>query len=210
MSIAPLKGPVTYARRGPYYLADFDKLMAPVVARWARDAAELFWLAPSTPAPLTAAKVVNWPGADGGPRLFYRDGLIEPIGYCELNPMPGQPGHYWIGHCVVRPEQRGAGLGRLLMELVLEEAFARGAYRVSLMVFPENEAACRCYRSVGFREVGDQYKQFPTSDRRHRMVQMSLGREGYLTARHAARGKTCAPGGMNRAIGTTTPKTGKV
>ena len=180
MSVAPLNTPLVYAREGPYYLTPFDQMMAPVVAGWARAPQVLFWLAPSTPAPLTAAKVVGWAGPESGPRLFRRDDVLEPIGYLELNPMPGQPGHYWLGHCVIRPEQRGTGLGRLMIQLVLSEAFVtRAASRVSLMVFPENLAAYNCYLGVGFRAVSDQYKYFATTGRRYRMVQMSLHRQQY-------------------------------
>lgn len=183
MSVVPVNAPVTYARSGSYYLADFDRLMAPLIAAWVRSAQELFWLAPSTVVPLTAAKVVAWPGAEGSPRLFRRDAMVEPLGYCELNPMPGQQGHYWLGHCLIRPDQRGTGLGRIMIDLLLDEAFRRSAYRVSLMVFPENLGAYRCYLSAGMREAGDQFKHFPTSNKRHRMVQMTISRDRYLTLR---------------------------
>ena len=197
MSVAPLQPPEIYARDGPYYLAPFDRLMAPVVAGWARDGRDLFWLAPSTPAPLTAAKVVGWAGPDGGPRLFRRDDVLEPLGYLELNPMPGQPGHHWLGHCVIRQDQRGTGLGRLMIQLVLTEAFeARGARQISLMVFPENLAAYRCYVRTGFHEINNQYKYFPTTGRQYRMVQMSLTRDGYELARpRRGSGAESAPGG---------------
>ena len=37
-----------------FELRPFDRLFGPTVAGWVRDDAELFWLAPSTPPPLTA------------------------------------------------------------------------------------------------------------------------------------------------------------
>lgn len=189
MSVAAANAQLVYAREGPYYLAPFDRLMAPIVARWAPMPQELFWLAPSTPAPLTAAKVVGWAGPECNPRLFRRDDVFEPLGYLELNPMPGQAGHYWLGHCVIRPERRGTGLGRIMIQLVLHEAFSgRGASRVSLMVFPDNLAAYNCYLRAGFREVGEQYKYFATTGKRYRMVQMSVGRQQHemLQARRTA------------------------
>jgi RimJ/RimL family protein N-acetyltransferase len=166
MSISPSPPPPS-VRSGPYYLGPFDKLMAPIVAAWARDPHELFWLAPKTYPPLTAAKVVGWPGSDGCPLLFYRDGIVEPIGYLE---------------------PRGSGLGEVMINLVLEEAFqTRKAARVSLVVFPDNIAAIRCYRACGFTEVGEQVKYFPTTGRQHRMLQMSVTRVDH--ARHVAAGK---------------------
>lgn len=156
--------------------------MAPTVASWAQDAHELFWLAPKTPSPLTAAKVVAWATADGRPLLFYRDDTPEPLGYLELNPMPADWGHYWLGHCVVKPESRGAGTGYKMISLVLEYAFrTRRAYRVSLVVFPENAAAIRCYRRAGFVEAGDQWKFFCTTGQQHRMLQMTIDRGRYLS-----------------------------
>ncbi|MBI4578825.1 MAG: GNAT family N-acetyltransferase, partial [Planctomycetes bacterium] len=107
--------------------------------------------------------------------------LVEPAGYLELNPMPADYGHYWIGHCVVDPQLRGAGLGRHLVRLSLDFAF-RGldARRVSLVVFPDNTSAIRCYRRAGFIDAGDQYKYFANTGRQHRMLQMTVDRGGYL------------------------------
>lgn len=197
MSVAPLQPPRTYARSGPYALVEFNKLMAPVVMMWARNARELFWLAPSTAPPLTAAKVVGWAGPDSGPRLLCRDGSVEPVGYVELNLMPGQPGHLWIGHCVISPAQRGRGLGRLIVDLTLEEAFRiRQAQRVSLMVFPDNLPAYSCYAAAGFSQVADQFKYFSTTGRRYRMLQMSIAREQFEArpSRPAASANRTHPG----------------
>ncbi|MBI4580594.1 MAG: hypothetical protein HY718_12880, partial [Planctomycetes bacterium] len=66
------------ARAGTLCLVPFDPLMAPVVARWTRDDRELFWLAPRTVPPLTAAKVVAWASPDGRPLLCIQDDLVEP------------------------------------------------------------------------------------------------------------------------------------
>lgn len=170
------------ARRGPYYLGPFEKVMAPLVARWARDDQELFWLAPKTPPPLSTAKVIAWATPDGRPMLFYRDEKPEPLGYLELNPMPADWGHYWLGHCVIRPEQRGTGIGRHMISLTIEYAFrVRRAYRVSLVVFPENVSAIRCYRRAGFIDAGDQWKFFATTGQQHRMLQMTIDRGRFLS-----------------------------
>ncbi len=51
--------------------------------------------------------------------------------------------------------ERGKGIGRTALELVLEEAFsALGAHRVWLDVKPGNERARRAYAAVGFLEEG--------------------------------------------------------
>jgi RimJ/RimL family protein N-acetyltransferase len=175
MSILPPPVTHSHAREAPFYLSPFDRLMAPLIASWARSDHELFWLAPKTPPPLTAAKVVAWPGSSGAPMLMYTEGEPQPLGYLELNPMPGELGHLWIGHCVVRPDTRSRGLGRRMVSLVLDQAFAfRNANRVSLVVFPENTAAVQCYRAAGFLDEGEQIKFFQTTGRQHDMIQMSM------------------------------------
>jgi RimJ/RimL family protein N-acetyltransferase len=167
-------------RRPPYSLAAFDKLMAPLVASWPVDADELFLLAPKTQPPLTAAKVLAWTVERGTPLLLYRDAQTQPLGYVELNPMPAERRHFWMGHCLIDPAQRGRGLGLLLVDMVLEHAFHNhGAGRVSLAVFPENEAAICCYRRAGFVDAGEQVKYFPTSGRQHRMLRMSIDAHRY-------------------------------
>lgn len=180
MSTTPLPTAVVSARSGPYLLSAFDKLMAPIVASWPRDDRELFWLAPKTQPPLTAAKVAHWPGPNGCPMLFCREGLTGPLGYLELNPMPLQKRHFWLGHCVIRPDRRGTGLGRLMVDLTLDEAFQhRQATGVSLAVFPDNVAAIACYRAAGFVDAGHQVKYFHSTRRQHRMLRMHIRKEQY-------------------------------
>jgi ribosomal protein S18 acetylase RimI-like enzyme len=53
----------------------------------------------------------------------------------------------------VRPEARGTGLSRLLVEAVLEHARGR-VEQVLLAVVADNEPACRLYAAAGFVEYG--------------------------------------------------------
>ena len=181
MSVAVSAKSNVRVQSGRYLLANFDSQSAPLVASWVRDDHELFWLAPKTPPPLTAEKVLAWPGPDGCPLLFYREGAAQPCGYLELNPMPASRDHLWLGHCLIRPELRGLGLGHLIVSLMLEEAFVeRQATSVSLVVFPRNEAAVRCYLANGFTHVGEQFKYFSTVGQRHRMLEMKITRGRYI------------------------------
>ena len=51
--------------------------------------------------------------------------------------------------------ERGRGLGREALRLVLDRAFRElGAHRVWLDVLPHNERALRAYRHVGFVPAG--------------------------------------------------------
>lgn len=182
MATMPIHNRAPIVRWGQHYLALFDNAMAEIVAGWAPSENELFWLAPKTAPPLTASKVIAWIAPEGAPLLFHRHGEDRPLGYLELNPMPGDFGHYWLGHCVIDPAWRGLGLGRQMIRTCLELAFRyRRAQRVSLVVFPENSPAIRCYGYAGFVIAGDQYKHFPTTGRQHRMLQMTIDRSRFLS-----------------------------
>jgi len=56
----------------------------------------------------------------------------------------------WLEDFVVRPERRGRGVGRMLLEHVIGQARADGVLRVSLLTDAGNERAQDLYRSVGF------------------------------------------------------------
>ena len=190
MGMTLVSPPESLARNGPHYLTAFDNVFAPRVASWVRDGHELFWLAPKTEPPLTAAKVAAWPGRTGSPMLFWREGESEPLGYLELNPMPNQKGHLWMGHCVLAPNCRGVGLGRIMVGLGNDEAFGhRSAHRVSLVVFPGNVAAIRCYRAVGYLKAGDQLKHFATTGKQHVMRRMTIDDDRYQDRRDDGSGQ---------------------
>jgi ribosomal-protein-alanine N-acetyltransferase len=54
----------------------------------------------------------------------------------------------------IRPDRRRQGIGRAMLENVLEAGRERGARRIFLEVRATNEAALSLYRSFGFRQTG--------------------------------------------------------
>ncbi|NLI47264.1 MAG: GNAT family N-acetyltransferase [Acidobacteria bacterium] len=58
---------------------------------------------------------------------------------------------WWIFSMFVRPVFRGAGIGKDLVRLALDQAGAHGGERVHLLVFEENRPAVELYRKMGFR-----------------------------------------------------------
>lgn len=54
----------------------------------------------------------------------------------------------------VKPQWRGAGIGRRLVEECLRWARAHGATVAKLGVITSNQPAIRCYRACGFTEYG--------------------------------------------------------
>ncbi len=155
----------------------FDPLYAPLIASWVRSPEELFRLAPSTSWPISAAKVVGWAKPQDEPLLLFEAGESLPCGYAELNSLRGSQEHLWIGHVVVDPCMRNRGLGRQFIRLLAERAFFfPQARRLTMVVFPDNEPATHCYRSVGFSVSGHERHCFSPGGTEHRMCRMEINR----------------------------------
>ncbi len=66
---------------------------------------------------------------------------------------------------MVDPSQRGKGVGKEMLQLATQYAFATTkADAVQLNVFPENTRAKKCYESVGFIERKTELKAFDFND----------------------------------------------
>ncbi len=158
-----------------FILRAFDPRYAAVIAQWVESQEELRWLAPSTKGPLTALKVSAWKRAGRRAFMLTADDAPEPVGYGELSPMRADPTHFWIGHVIVRPDQRGRGAGRALVRALLDQSFRQlFAKRVSLVVFPDNKAAIDCYRRVGFRIVAEEFHRFGGRGPAHRLLRLEV------------------------------------
>ena len=59
-----------------------------------------------------------------------------------------------LGNIAVAPDRRGQGVGKKLLEAVIEEARGRAVRELFLEVRVSNDTAQRLYESHGFREVG--------------------------------------------------------
>lgn len=161
----------------PLQLHPFDALFAPTVAGWVPDA-ELFRLAPSTPPPLTAAKVVGWTKPTDRPLLLFRGDEQTPCGYAELNALRGSRSILWMGHVVIAPARRGRGLGTAFTHRLVHEAFRDPRIeRIVLIVLPDNEPAIRCYRANGFRQMSRERHRFGPAGKACTMLRLELGRE---------------------------------
>jgi RimJ/RimL family protein N-acetyltransferase len=134
---------------------------AAAIATWAQDPAEMRWLAPQTRPPLDAEKVMAWQSSPGRAYVYAVSALDPPMAYAELNAFANDPAHCWIGHFVVRPDQRGRGIGRKFVSALCDEAFQRlRARKVALIVFPDNERAIHCYLRGGFTLIGEEWHSF--------------------------------------------------
>jgi [ribosomal protein S18]-alanine N-acetyltransferase len=74
-----------------------------------------------------------------------------PAGYIIYWLLPGEVD---IHNLAVHPSHRRQGLGRLLLQAVIDEARREGRQRITLEVRKSNESAQRLYQSTGFVQRG--------------------------------------------------------
>jgi putative acetyltransferase len=88
---------------------------------------------------------------DHGGRIFFavRDG--ETVGCCALVAM--SPGEFEVAKMAVTFTAQGGGVGRQLLEKVVQEAKTSGATRLYLETNHKLTPALRLYEAVGFRRV---------------------------------------------------------
>ena len=97
----------------------------------------------------------TWDAAHPTVRLVAeQDGSV--LGWAALSPVSPRRCYGGVGDVsvYVAEEARRAGLGRALLEELVERSEAGGYWTLTAGVFPENEASLRLHRSCGFREVG--------------------------------------------------------
>jgi RimJ/RimL family protein N-acetyltransferase len=63
----------------------------------------------------------------------------------------------------VAADRRGRGVGTALVAAAIEWARERGLHKLTLGVFPHNEAAIALYRKFGFVEEGRRVRHFRRS-----------------------------------------------
>ena len=83
------------------------------------------------------------------------DRIVGLVGGYRLDPASGASGVVELVSMWTDPTVRRSGVGRLLVDTVLEWAKACGAREVQLWVTRGNAAAEHLYRAMGFTETGD-------------------------------------------------------
>lgn len=156
-------------------LARFGRDHASLVASWVKSDEELFRLAPSCSPPVSASKVAGWTSRGGEAYLLSRVGDAEFRGYGEINRFSQRRDCCWLGHLLIDPAHRGCGAGKALTELLVRVAARRfGAKTLVLVVFPENEAAIRCYERCGFVYCKDEFHRFAGRGHCQRLLRFEL------------------------------------
>jgi GNAT superfamily N-acetyltransferase len=88
----------------------------------------------------------GWPGEREGCWIAELDGRL--VGGVTLRDLGG--GLARLAHLALRPEARGTGAGRRLVDIVVDAARAAGYERLELMTFRDLESAREIYRRGGF------------------------------------------------------------
>ncbi len=97
----------------------------------------------------------RWEAAHPELRLVTeRDGSV--VGFAALSPASGRHCYRGVGEVsvYVAEEARGAGLGRVLLDALVERSEQAGYWTLTAGVFPENESSLRLHKACGFRELG--------------------------------------------------------
>lgn len=100
-------------------------------------------------------------------RVGYRCLVMEHLGEMQaygIASVSAQEGH--IMNICVQPDARGAGLGRKLLQALMDYAQEQQADTIFLEVRPSNKSAIRLYRDMGFNEIGVRKDYYPAEQGR--------------------------------------------
>ncbi len=89
------------------------------------------------------------------PRLVMRTG-DQVLGWAALSPVSKRRVYSGVAEVsvYVTGSTRGKGIGRALLEALIEESERAGIWTLQASIFPENEASIELHLKCGFREVG--------------------------------------------------------
>ena len=89
-------------------------------------------------------------------RLVAREAEGEVLGWAALSPVSDRCVYGGVAEVSVYVGEhgRGRGVGRALLESLIEASEQNGIWTLQAGVFPENTASIKLHLSCGFREVG--------------------------------------------------------
>ncbi len=125
--------------------------------------------------------------------VLERAGRVDGFGILEVRGARARQAR--VLNLCVRPLVQGQGLGRLLLDSILDTARRRGADTLTLEVRTTNGRARRLYQSMGFHEVGTRPGYYPAARGREDalILARSLGPRGPLRT-STARERSPRPG----------------
>jgi L-amino acid N-acyltransferase YncA len=108
------------------------------------------------------------------PCLVARDGSCEVLGWAALSPVSIRAVYRGVGEVGVYVDQRHArrGIGRLLLNALIESSERAGFWTLQAGIFPENEGSIALHEGCGFRLVGKRERVGRMLDGRWRDVML--------------------------------------
>jgi phosphinothricin acetyltransferase len=108
--------------------------------------------------PRTLDQQVDWLRARSGAHvvLVAEDDAAEVVGFASLSPYKDRPAYSTTveDSVYVRRDQRGSGVGRLLLAELVSVATSHGFHAMMARIVGDHEASIRLHRSLGFEVVG--------------------------------------------------------
>jgi len=95
-------------------------------------------------------------------------------GLCAYSVLSTGAGEAHLLNICVRPERQGLGLGRAVLQQVIERAREKGADTLFLEVRVSNDSARRLYESAGFNEIGQRFDYYPADQGREDALVFAL------------------------------------
>ena len=88
-------------------------------------------------------------------RIVVRDGE-KVLGWAALSPISKRKVYRGVAELTVAVTEsaRGRGIGRVLLEALIDESERNGIWTLQASIFPENTASVKLHLRCGFREVG--------------------------------------------------------
>ena len=104
--------------------------------------------------PRTAADIAIW--FDGVHPVVVVENETDIVAFASCSAYRARECYAGIAEfsVYVARARRGKGLGRLAMQALIDEARAKGYWKLVSRIFPENQASLRLLRRMGVREVG--------------------------------------------------------
>ena len=139
-------------------LREFQASDAREVARWPASIEEVR---------LWAGSAGGWPVEVSVFRRWHADPDVKPYVLSDEERLTGY-GELWtdeaeqeveLARIIVSPANRGRGLGKRLVLLLLEQASLSGLPDAFVRVVPENDPALACYRGAGFSTVPESERE---------------------------------------------------
>ena len=121
--------------------------------------AEIYWEGMRGGLATFETEVPSWEDWDRRHLTDHRlvaDLLGEVVGWAALSPVSSRRCYRGVAEdaVYVAPEAQGLGIGRALLEALIEGAEAAGIWTVQASIFPENKASLVLHERCGFRVVG--------------------------------------------------------